>query len=180
MSYLTDYSKDFNEAKALYEQEDNARELVNNAIIRLMRMIRDYDFSYHFNYEINPGTETSKCTIKECMVSSYYGKILEMCFVDSTGSIPGYYYLHTVVIDRNMSFDNDVKSCFFLTPYYLDETLDKLFNEFIKPKLEKSKEIQLKKEQAEYERKMRLLNPEAWATLAATISWMFCKFILKV
>lgn len=158
------------------KNEDISRRVIHNAICYFMSRIREYDASYHFNFS------STNNLISDCEVKSSDGRtILKLSFTESE-SAP-IYYLHSVVLDKNLTWDNDVKGSFFFIHYY-KETVEKLWEEFIKPTLDKSREakerIEQEKYEKEYERKMKLLNPDAWATAAGVVSWILCKLILRV
>lgn len=155
------------------KNEDLSRRVIHNAICDIMSRIREYDASYYFNFS------STNDLISDCEVKAPVGGriILKLSFTESS-SISLSYYLHSVILDKNLSWDNDVKGSFFFIHYH-KETVEKLWEEFIKPALDKSREAEEKIKQEEYERKMRLLNPDAWATAAGVVSWILCRLILK-
>lgn len=174
MSYYEEYKEELNRLEALDENEDLSRRVIHNAICCIMSRIREYDDSYHFNFSLTNGL-ISDCEVKSPMDGR---TILKLSFTEGESSYTDY-YLHSVVLDKNLKWDNDVKGSFFFIHYH-KETVEKLWEEFIKPTLDKSREAEEKIKQEEYERKMKLLNPDAWATAAGVVSWILCKLILKV
>lgn len=174
MSYYDEYKKELNRLEDLDENESISRRVIHNAIYSIMSRIREYDASYHFNFS-STNNLISDCEVK----SPEDGRIiLKLSFTESS-SLSHSYYLHSVVLDKNLTWDNDVKGSFFFIHYYT-VTVEKLWKEFIKPALDKSREAEEKIKQEEYERKMKLLNPDAWATAAVVVSWVLCRLILKV